>query len=75
MHEVGENVGTQLRVVLPREPLGPSGEGFVRKSRNGDFFSTRDREPELESGSSGSQLLNFCYPTGSAATPLGSFFS
>ena len=49
MHEGEESVGTRLRVDIPREALSPLGKGSMRRNRNGEIFSTRDREPELES--------------------------
>lgn len=77
VYEGDESAGVWLRVDLLREGLGPSGKGSMgpRGEMGAEiFFSTRDRGSGLELESSGSQLRDFCYSTGSAATPLGPFF-
>ena len=40
VHEGDESVGTRLRVDLPREVLGPLGEGSMRSNRT-EIFSQR----------------------------------
>ena len=72
-YERDESVGTRLQVALPREVLGSLGEGSVRRNRSG-VFSQQETETRAESGSSGSQMLHFCYPTELAATLLGPIF-
>ena len=63
----------RLRVILPREVLGSLGEVSTRRNKERNFFLYKWPGLELEAGSSGLQLPDFCYPLG-PRHPIGFVF-